>query len=66
MVFGSVLKGEIVRLRSVEEGDLPRFVTWFNDREVRRWLAMSEMPPLTLEAEREWYQKMRDDPSCVI
>jgi RimJ/RimL family protein N-acetyltransferase len=66
MVFGCVLEGEKTRLRPVEEGDLPRFVTWFNDKEVRRWLAMSEMPLLTLESEREWYQKMREDPSCVI
>ncbi|KPK21919.1 MAG: hypothetical protein AMJ76_01440 [Dehalococcoidia bacterium SM23_28_1] len=66
MVFGCVLEGEKVRLRPMEEGDLPHFVTWFNDKEVRRWLPMSETPPPTLEAEGEWYQKMRDDPSCVI
>ena len=66
MVFGCVLEGEKTRLRPVEEDDLPHFVTWLNDKEVRRWLAMSEMPPLTLESEREWYQKMREDPRCVI
>jgi hypothetical protein len=41
MVFGRVLEGENVRLRPVEEGDLPHFVMWLNDMEVRRWLAMT-------------------------
>jgi RimJ/RimL family protein N-acetyltransferase len=66
MVFGCVLEGEEVRLRPVEEGDLPHFVTWLEDMDVRRWLAMSEMPPPTLESEHEWYQERKQDPSCVI
>ena len=55
-----------MRLRPPEEGDLPTFVRWFNDPDVRYWLSMSDVPELTLEAEREWYEEMRGDPSRVV
>lgn len=55
-----------MRLRPVEEGDLPMFVRWFNDPEVRYWLAMSDAPELTLDSEREWYEEMREDPTRVV
>jgi len=55
-----------VRLRPVDEPDLPLFVRWFNDPEVRYWLSMSDAPEFTLESEREWYDEMRSDPSRVI
>jgi RimJ/RimL family protein N-acetyltransferase len=66
MAFGCVLEGEKIRLRPVEEGDLPHFVAWLNDTDVRYWLAMSESPPLTLESEQEWYREMKDDSSSVV
>ncbi len=55
-----------MRLRPPEERDLPLFVRWFNDPEVRYWLTMSDEPELTLESEREWYEEMREDPARVI
>ena len=55
-----------MRLRPVEEMDLPLFVLWFNDPEVRYWLSMSDAPEFTLESEQEWYDEMRSDPSRVI
>jgi RimJ/RimL family protein N-acetyltransferase len=55
-----------VRLRPPGERDLPLFVRWFNDPEVRYWLSMADGPELTLESEREWYQDMRGDPAQVI
>jgi RimJ/RimL family protein N-acetyltransferase len=55
-----------VRLRPVAEGDLPLFVRWFNDPEVRHWLSMSDAPEFTLESEEEWYDEMRADPTRVI
>jgi RimJ/RimL family protein N-acetyltransferase len=50
----------------VEEGDLPLFLRWFNDPDVRYWLSMSDASELTLESEREWYEEMRSDPARVV
>jgi len=55
-----------VRLRPPAEQDLPLFVRWLNDPEVRYWLSMADGPELTLESEREWYEEMRADPAQVI
>ena len=55
-----------MRLRPVDEPDLPLFVRWFNDPEVRYWLSMSDAPEFTLESEEEWYDEMRADPTRVI
>ena len=66
MISESILAGERVRLRPPGEEDLALFVRWFNDPEVRCWLAMSDEPELTLESEREWYDEMREDPSRVL
>src|SRR5438093_1064317 len=49
----------------MEERDLPRFVEWLADRDVTRWLAAMGEPP-TLEDEREWYERRREDPESVM
>jgi RimJ/RimL family protein N-acetyltransferase len=60
-----ILQGAKVRLRPLEERDLPKCVVWMADREVTRWLAaMGEAP--TLEDEREWYDRRRADPECIL
>ena len=46
------LLGERVRLRAVEEGDLPLLVRWMNDPEVRYWLHHSDRPDATVETVR--------------
>jgi RimJ/RimL family protein N-acetyltransferase len=46
------LRGEHVRLRAVEERDLPLLVRWMNDPEVRYWLHHSERPDATQESVR--------------
>jgi RimJ/RimL family protein N-acetyltransferase len=67
VISESILLGENVRLRPLAEADLPLFVGWFADPDVRYWLAaMSEAPELTLEAERDWYGEMRGDDSRVV
>ncbi len=66
MISECVLEGKRLRLRPPGEADLPLFVRWFNDPEVRRWLAMSDAAELTLEGEREWYEEMRGDASRVV
>ena len=65
MISESILQGEKVRLRPMEERDLPRFVEWLSDRDVTRWLAAMGEPP-TLEDEREWYERRREDPESVM
>jgi len=54
-----------VRLRSVQESDLPSFVEWLGDHEMTRWLAEMGSPP-TLEEEYEWYERRRADPDSVM
>jgi diamine N-acetyltransferase len=49
-----VLHGTRVRLRAIEREDLPRFVRWFNDPEVRRNLQL--FIPLGLPQEEEWFK----------
>lgn len=65
MISECILEGERVRLRPVQESDLPRFVEWLADREVTRWLAAMGEPP-TLDDEYEWYEGRRSDPESVI
>lgn len=65
MISESILEGECVRLRPVEERDLPHFVEWLADREVTRWLAAIGDPP-TLEEERDWYFNLRENPDNVL
>jgi RimJ/RimL family protein N-acetyltransferase len=48
----SPLQGDTVRLRAVEEGDLPLLVRWMNDPEVRYWLHHSDRPDATVELVR--------------
>lgn len=54
-----------MRLRPVEEGDLPQFVHWLADKEVTRWLANIGRPP-TLEDEYDWWHDKRSDPDSVL
>ncbi len=46
--------GEKVRLRPIEREDLPRFVAWFSDPEVRRHLTI--YLPFSLAEEERWYE----------
>ncbi len=48
--------GDRMRLRAAEREDLPRFVAWFNDPEVTRYLARHY--PMSLAAEERWFDKM--------
>lgn len=66
MISESILTGERVRLRPPAERDLPLFVRWLNDPDVRYWLALSDRPELTMEAEWEWYERMRGSESDVV
>jgi RimJ/RimL family protein N-acetyltransferase len=55
-----MIHGERIRLRAVERDDLPRFVDWFNDPDVRRGLSLYR--PLSQAEEQRWYEQMLERP----
>jgi RimJ/RimL family protein N-acetyltransferase len=49
-----LIYGERIRLRHAERADLPRFVEWLNDPEVRRGLSL--FLPLSQVEEEQWFE----------
>jgi RimJ/RimL family protein N-acetyltransferase len=45
--------GDQIRLRAIEKEDLPSFVKWLNDPEVRQGLSL--IMPLSLAEEEDWF-----------
>jgi RimJ/RimL family protein N-acetyltransferase len=50
-----MLYGKNLRLRAIEREDIPRFVRWLNDPEVRQFLLMHE--PLSRAKEERWFEE---------
>lgn len=52
---------QAIRLRLIQEDDLPMTLAWRNRDEVRKWFKYSDM--LSIENHREWFQKylLRDN-----
>jgi hypothetical protein len=50
-----MLYGERVRLRAIEREDIPTFVRWLNDPQVRQYLLMFE--PMSKAKEERWFEK---------
>lgn len=57
-----MIYGEGIRLRATERQDLPRFVEWLNDPEVRRGLLLHL--PMSLAEEEDWFENMLKRPSA--
>jgi diamine N-acetyltransferase len=55
-----MIYGERLRLRAAEREDLPRFVAWFNDPEVRQFLLMNL--PMSMASEELWFESMQKRP----
>ena len=60
--------GDRVRLRAIEKEDLPAFVRWLNDPEVRRNLDI--IVPLSIGQEEKWYtdilsRPVEEYPLCI-
>jgi len=51
-----MITGERVRLRAIERDDLPRFVQWLNDPEVRDNLELYQ--PLSTPQEEKWFEEI--------
>lgn len=56
-----MLFGKRIRLRGNERSDLPQFVEWLNDPEVRRYLAKAM--PISQVAEEQWFENMLKRPA---
>jgi len=52
--------GERIRFRAIERSDLPVFVTWLNDPEVRA--GISAYLPMSLAREQNWFEDMLKKP----
>jgi RimJ/RimL family protein N-acetyltransferase len=52
--------GERIRFRAIEKADLPSFVRWLNDPEVKDGLCL--LYPLSLAEEEEWFTAMLKKP----
>ena len=59
----AMILAERVRLRRVEREDLPRFVAWLNDPEVRRQLAL--VYPVGFAHEEAWFEAQHKAESAV-
>jgi len=55
-----MILGERVRLRAIERDDLPRFVRWLNDPEVRQGLEL--FLPMSQTEEERWYERVLNLP----
>lgn len=55
-----MIYGKRVRLRAIEKEDLPQFVAWLNDPEVRRGL--SNVIPFSLTSEEKWFEDLQEKP----
>ncbi len=54
-----MIQGQKTKLRAIERGDLPVFVRWFNDPEVRQYLLM--YMPMSLAEEEKWFERQLED-----
>lgn len=55
-----MINGERIRFRGMERSDLPRFVDWVNDSDVRR--GISSFLPMSMAREERWFEDMLKKP----
>jgi RimJ/RimL family protein N-acetyltransferase len=55
-----MLYGKRIRLRGNERDDLPKYVVWLNDPEVRQYI--SKFMPISQAAEEQWFENMLKRP----
>jgi RimJ/RimL family protein N-acetyltransferase len=55
-----MILGQQIRFRAIEKEDLPYFVQWLNDPEVR--LGLSLIMPLSLAEEEDWFASLLKKP----
>jgi diamine N-acetyltransferase len=57
-----MIQGERIRLRRDERADIPEFVKWLNDSEVRRYLSFRM--PISMANEEQWFENMLKLPAA--
>jgi RimJ/RimL family protein N-acetyltransferase len=57
-----MIQGERIRLRRNERTDIPEFVKWLNDPEVRRYLSF--IMPISMANEEQWFENMLKLPAA--
>ena len=57
-----MIYGDRIRFRAAERSDLARFVTWFNDPEVRQNLSLNL--PMSMASEEQWFEGMLKRPAA--
>jgi RimJ/RimL family protein N-acetyltransferase len=57
-----MIYGNQIRLRAPDRSDLPRFVAWLNDPDVRAGLMI--VLPLSMAEEEEWFENMLKRPQA--
>jgi len=55
----AAIKGYLVRLRPIQEEDLPLVLQWRNSAEVRKYLLNDE--PIPPEAHQQWFESLEKD-----
>ena len=63
-MFGPFLRGDHVTLRPADDADPPRFVPWFADMEVTRWLGRPSA--VSLYQEVEFFKKVGESKTDVF
>jgi RimJ/RimL family protein N-acetyltransferase len=58
------INGTRVRLRRIERSDIPIFVRWFNDPEIRSFLSM--YLPMSQAAEEQWFEKQLESDRIIF
>ena len=53
-----MILGERVRLRAIERSDIPTFLRWFNDPQIRHYLLMFQ--PMSSAEEERWFERHLD------
>jgi diamine N-acetyltransferase len=56
-----MIYGNRIRLRRNERNDLPRFVDWLNDPDVRKFISMNL--PISQANEEQWFENMLKQPA---
>ena len=62
-MFGPVIRGKLVVLRPPKPDEAEQIITWFEELDVTRFLKL-RFPP-SLEAEKEFLDRMARDPDAV-
>ncbi|MGQ9459282.1 MAG: GNAT family N-acetyltransferase [Anaerolineae bacterium] len=59
-----MIYGHRVRLRAIERSDIPAFLRWFNDPEVRQYLLM--YLPMSEAQEERWFERQLEGPDQIF